>query len=124
MGQPGGGERGRRGELVVRALESSRRVQHCEPEPFEQVEVREPRLDPVDRRTHVEAAERGVARLELHRLLGRAQEASNALRRGGRQAEVRLRRAMRDYGDSHAVNVRPRRPSRGVGAVNEWLPTG
>jgi hypothetical protein len=120
MREPGRCERGRRGELVVRTLERDRRVQHAEPESVEQVEVGEPRLDSVDRRTHIETAERGIARLELDRLLGRAQEASNALRRRGREAEVRLRCAMRDDRDPHAVNVRPRHPTRGVGAVNEW----
>ena len=120
MRKSGRGERRRRGELVVGARSAGGGFSTVSPRLFEQLEMREPRLDSVERRTYVEAAECGVARLELQRLLGRAQKTSDAPRRRGREAEVRLRRAVRDYGDSHAVTVRPRRPLRGVGAVNEW----
>ena len=80
---------------------------------FEQLEMREPRLDSIKRWTYVEAAECGVARLELQRLLRRVQKGSDAQRRRGREPEVRLRRAVRDYGDFHPVNVRPRHPLAG-----------
>ena len=75
--------------------------------------MRHPGLDPVERRPHVQTAERGVARLELHCFLGRAHEGSNALRRCGREAEVRLRRAVRDDRDPHALNAAAPTPAWG-----------
>ena len=108
-------EHARRRELVVREPQRERRVQHDDAPCLEQLELREPVLDSVERAADVEPAERRVARTSSSRvrIRGSDDEASDASRRCVREAEVRFRRVRADDGEPHARDGAASTPALG-----------
>ncbi len=106
MRKPGAKQEPGGQKLVVGGEQRAGPVERADAAGRERAERPEPVLDAVERREHVEPAERGVAVTELgDRLLGRVEAEAHSARRGGGERKVRFGRALGDDRELHGLVV-------------------
>ena len=120
MRQPRDTQSARGEQLVVRERQRARRVQQVDPCVGEPFELADAALDSVQPLAHVEPPQRDVARLEEAQRVARGQHGrvESQRRGGGDQGLVRVRAALGDDGEPHAVIVGLRTPAMGFAPVN------